>query len=130
MRSRRVFSVIALLSVLLHAGAVARHNVAMLGALLQYDELVAGFAQICHGGVESPSGLPDTDLPFIPKPTDSKSTCPVCSGLVSAFALVGPEPIRLAFAPLPTPVYSGTAHVPARIRYAVAPPARGPPARA
>ena len=49
MRSRSWVSILAVLGVLLHAGAIVRHNAAMAAASLQYQALVAGLSQICHG---------------------------------------------------------------------------------
>ena len=39
MRSRRWIALVALLGVLLHAGAIVRHHGVMLGATLQYQAL-------------------------------------------------------------------------------------------
>ena len=49
MRARRWISIFALFGVLLHAGAIVRHNAAMTGAALQYQALVTGLAELCHG---------------------------------------------------------------------------------
>jgi|SRR6185436_3889146 len=129
MRLRRWISIFAMLGVLLHAGALVRHHGVMLGALLQYDALVSDLAAFCHGGADSASHSPG-DLPSIPKPSDAKNGCPICSGHSPAFAVVAPALLELR---VPTPAAacwhclasSATTH-----NHAVCPPARGPPALA
>ena len=57
---------------MMHAGAVVRHNGVMLGAILQFNELVSDLATaFCHGGSNSASPA-SSDLPWIPKPSDAK----------------------------------------------------------
>ena len=48
MRSRRWIAVVALLGVLLHAGALVRHHATMLGATLDHQALLADLGRICH----------------------------------------------------------------------------------
>ena len=94
MRLRRWISIFAMLGVLLHAGALVRHHGVMLGALLQYDALVSDLAAFCHSGADGASHSP-VDLPSIPKPSDAKNGCPICSGHSPAFAVVAPALLEL-----------------------------------
>ena len=107
MRSRKWISVLALLGVLLHAGAIVRHNAAMTGATFQYQALLTGLAQLCHGSTTG-DVLAAAELPYVPKPTDAQNGCPICSGLSPAVALVPPRacksfsfraPVAVAFHP-------------------------------
>jgi Protein of unknown function (DUF2946) len=129
MALRKWISVVALVGVLLHAGAVVRHNAGMLGALFQHQALLADLAQICHG-VGSGDAQSTADLPFIPMPSDAQKGCPICSGLVSPFGLTPPAP-----AWLPPPAHQAAhqpiavAALPVQPRTAH-PPARGPPSLA
>jgi hypothetical protein len=127
MRSRKWISVLALLGVLMHAGAIARHNAVMAGATFQYRALLTGLSQICHG---SATGDAAAALPFVPRPSDAQNGCPVCSGLSPAFALVAPK-LDVAFVPAPVAIafHPDALRIPAS-GHAVCPPARGPPAAA
>ena len=97
MRLRGWISVFAMLGVLLHAGALVRHHGVMLGAVLQYHALVSDLAEFCHGA-DNASRSP-ADLPSIPKPSDAKNGCPICSGQSPAFAVIAPAPLDV---PAPT----------------------------
>lgn len=127
MRSRKWISVLALLGVLLHAGAIARHNAVMTGAAFQYQALLTGLSQICHG---SATRVAAAELPFVPRPSDAQNGCPICSGLSPAVALSAPwlevasvaVPVAIAFHP--------DARCTPDSGHAVCPPARGPPAAA
>ena len=127
MSRRRWISILALLGVLLHAGAIVRHHAAMTGATLQYRALLTDLAQICHGGATG-GDLAAADLPYVPKPSDAQNGCPICSGLGPAFALAAPDfvaaspPLQVAAA-----VFSDQQDT-YRGSHAVCPPARGPPA--
>lgn len=129
MRSRKWISVLALLGVLLHAGAIVRHNAAMTGANFQYQALLTGLAQLCHSAT-SGKVLAAAELPFVPKPTDAQNGCPICSGLSPAVALAAPE-LEVAFVPAPVAIafHPDAQRIPAS-GHAVCPPARGPPAAA
>lgn len=129
MRSRKWISVLALLGVLLHAGAIVRHIAAMTGANLQYQSLLAGLSQLCHSAT-SGKVLAAAELPFVPKPTDAQNGCPICSGLSPAVALAAPE-LEVAFvsAPVAIAFHPDAPRTPAS-GHAVCPPARGPPATA
>ena len=84
---RRVAAVLALFGVLLHAGASVRHQSVMLDAQRQHQALVTDLHALCN-----PGGAVDAaSVPYVPRPTDAQTGCPVCSGLASAFALVTPS---------------------------------------
>lgn len=126
MRSRRLIGIVALLGVLLHAGALVRHSSMMLTAVLQYQALVSDFTGICHGT----AAATESELPVLPRPTGVEFGCPVCSGLVAAFVLPPSQPIVIAS---PLPQRQGPP--PPRIDLAGherlgLPPVRGPPALA
>jgi Protein of unknown function (DUF2946) len=126
MRLRRWISLVAMFGVLLHAGLVVRHNAVMLNANLQQQELVAALGVICHGNGGT-TQLAASDVPHVPQPSDSQSDCPICSGMVSAAAL------------LPAMNFATLAHNRKSVRLtvvgrefavrlvAVCPPSRGPP---
>jgi hypothetical protein len=125
---RRLLSLLAIVSVLLHAGAAMRHHGLMLGAHLQHQALLADLHSICASGV---AGTPDADdLPQIPRPSDARAGCPICSGLAPLFAVTPPAPRLLALigASPDQPPFLAAALVP-QTRNA-RPPARGPPATA
>lgn len=129
MRSRKWISVLALLGVLLHAGAIARHNAAMTGATLQYQALLTDLAQLCHGSTAG-DVLARAELPYVPKPTDAQNGCPICSGLSPAVALAAPE-LEVAFVPAPVMIaFHPDARCTPDSGHPVCPPARGPPAAA
>lgn len=127
MRRRRWISILALMGVLLHAGAIVRHSAAMTGATFQYQALLSGLTQICHGS--GTGGVIDaSDLPYLPRPSDAQNGCPICSGLNSAVALAVPQAEPVAV-PLPaTIVFQVATHCAPDSGHAVCPPARGPPA--
>lgn len=128
MRSRRWIGIVALLGVLLHAGALVCHHATMLGATLQHQALLADLAQICHGAGTTASE-PAPDLPAIPKPTDAQNGCPLCSGLGFAFALAAPVLAAIVL-PAAAPVFQVRVAAVPSVRPAVHPPVRGPPALA
>lgn len=90
MRLRRWLSVLAIVGVLLHAGALVRHHVYMAGgaaaanssASAAVDALLADLTFICHAGGDTPDGG---------TPPSAKPSCPVCSGLASLIALAPPD---------------------------------------
>ncbi|MGE3066347.1 MAG: DUF2946 family protein [Hyphomicrobiaceae bacterium] len=126
---RRWIGMLAVLGVLLHAGALVRHNATMLGATAQANALLADLAVICHG-----TGTQDlaktASLPDAP-PADPQSSCPLCSGLTPAFALASPLPTPIPTLRVADPaVFQAPGHrVTAGVRTSP-PPARGPPALA
>jgi hypothetical protein len=73
------------MGVMLHAGLVARHHNIVIVAALQSAEFMSA---LCTTG--QPFQLP-VDAAFAPgqdKPGQLSKQCPVCGGLVSAFALL------------------------------------------
>ena len=127
MRSRKWISVLALLGVLLHAGALVRHNAAMTGATFQYQALLTGLAQLCHGSATG-DVLAAAELPYLPRPSDAQNGCPICSGLSAAAALPAPEPTSIFVPPPPAVAFYVDTHCVPDSGHAVCPPARGPPA--
>lgn len=127
MRRRKWISILALLGVLLHAGAIVRHNAVMAGATWQYHALLTDLLQICHGDANG-GPLAASELPFVPKPSDAQNGCPLCSGLGTAVALPAPEFV-VALRPAGTHVVAyPDEQAAAKPGHAVCPPARGPPA--
>jgi len=127
LRRRGWIGIVAALSVLLHAGALVRHSLVMADAAWQRDAILADLGRICHAAGEA-SPLPAADLPPVPVPSAPQAECPMCLGLVAAFALAGPqaEPLR---APETSAVLNVAADAPAAApSHAPHPPARGPPA--
>ena len=127
MRLRKWISLVALLGVLVHAGALVRHHGVMVGALLQYNVLVSDLSASCHGGTDQPAPTP-VDLPSIPKPSDAKNGCPICSGQGLAFAVLAPVSLEVPNHPWATSLWSSSVALLPAPRHAVCPPARGPPA--
>jgi hypothetical protein len=131
LRLRGCIGLVAALSVLLQAGALVHHRLAMAEVGAQYQAMLADLGSICQAAAgqarAGANSTPRPDLPAIPAPTDTQSGCPICLGLVAAFALVGPAPKpletparfaeALLHADIAAPVLPRTAH----------PPARGPP---
>src|SRR5262245_1172240 len=122
---RRIAAVLALFGVLLHAGASVRHQSVMLDSQRQHQALVADLHALCNPG----SGVDQASLPYLPRPSDAQSGCPICSGLAAVFALATPgfvlAPVSRALAPdRPLTVAALTEWRRAH------PPARGPPAQA
>ena len=122
---RRVAAVLALFGVLLHAGASVRHQAVMLDAQRHHQALVTDLHKLCN-----PGGAVDAaSVPYVPRPTDAQTGCPVCSGLASAFALVTPSFALVLASGEPVPDQPRT--VAALVeRPRAHPPARGPPAQA
>ena len=126
MRSRRWVSILAVLGVLLHAGAIVRHNAAMASASLQYQALVAGLGQICHG--TGTGALDAAELPYVPRPSDAQNGCPICSGLSPAVSLDAPPAVAVPVLVSAVISFHRQSNVAQGSGYAVCPPARGPPA--
>ena len=125
MRLRQWISILAVFGVLLHAGAIVRHNAAMADASFQHQALVDSLTQICHGA--GPGSVNPADLPYVPPPNDTQNGCPICSGLGSPVALCSPPAVAaLVLAPA-TETFSPHAHRVPTAAHAVCPPARGPP---
>jgi hypothetical protein len=126
---RRWISVVALVGVLLHAGAIVRHNASMLGALLRHQALLTDLAQICHRDSGGDARL-TADLPVVPMPSDAQKGCPICSGLAPLFGLTAPAVtwlLKRAHEAAHQPI--AVAALPVQPRTAL-PQARGPPSLA
>jgi hypothetical protein len=124
-------SIVATLGVLLHAGFLVRHSLAMSDAARQYRTFLADLGSLCRASAgASGERLPASDLPQVPSPSSAHS-CPVCAGLVGAFALMGPQPAA-PIVPTSTAMHLPGARVTAAgpLPRAAHPPARGPPALA
>jgi hypothetical protein len=129
MRARKWIAVVAVLSVLVHAGALVRHGAAMTGATFQHQALVDGLAQLCRGGGTGET-QPAPGLPYVPGPPDAQNGCPVCSGLSPAFALASPDGAALRILPPETVPLRADGDRAVAPRRAVRPLPRAPPAAA
>lgn len=126
MRLRWIISLLAVLGVLAHAGALVRHNAVMVDAHLQHQALVADLQVICHSG--GPGSSEPATIPDIPRPSNADNGCPLCSGLASAFALAAldapclasPYAVLEGYKPLAATRVLGQSP-------ATLPPVRGPP---
>jgi hypothetical protein len=119
---------LATLAVLVHGGALVRHNGVMLGAHLEHAALTADIGALCQSGAATDASQLG-ELPSIPKPTDAQHGCPVCSGQCPVFALeapVAPAPVVLAVA-CQWQASPRSSLAPAT--HPVCPPARAPPSR-
>jgi hypothetical protein len=128
MRLRRWISIVAMLGVLLHAGFLVRHSVAMAEATLAHHAILADLASLCRAS-HAEGRVPASDLPALPRPSDTAG-CPICSGLVSAFAVTGPQQAALPVTVAAAPRLFNVALAAAQPRRSAHPPARGPPAGA
>ena len=128
MRLRRWISIVAVMGVLLHAGFLVRHSLAMADASRQYHAILADLGSLCRASAGE-ERIPTSDLPQLPPPSDATG-CPICTGLVTAFALADPQPAALA---VPTAIATqrfSVAVAAVRPLRTAHPPARGPPANA
>ena len=127
MRLRRWISIVAVMGVLLHAGFLVRHSLAMADATRHYGAILADLASLCRAD-SAGERVPASDLPSLPPPSDTTG-CPVCAGLVAAFALPAPQPAALPAAPAVAATQRFSVAVAAvRPLRTTHPPARGPPA--
>jgi hypothetical protein len=129
MRLRAWISIVATMGVLLHAGFLVRHSLAMAAAARQYHAILADLGILCRAS-PGEERVPVSDLPQVPRPSGT-TECPICAGLVAAFALASPQPAALA---VPTAISIELPGVdlaaprpPLRTAH---PPARGPPVHA
>lgn len=136
MRLKHWLSWLAIVGMLLHAGAVVRHNASMLGTALAavsqsapaknysvLDEsgnvIIAG--AICHGNGFDDGSHDESQA--------DKPRCPVCSGYVTAVAIDAPSAcasIARLLTIADVVVIATLAHTPDV--HHVVPPQRGPPA--
>jgi hypothetical protein len=126
MRLRLLISVVATMGVLLHAGFLVRHCLVMADATQAYHALMADLSSLCRASAGE-RGVRVSELPSLPHPSDPQG-CPVCAGLVGAFAVFAQQalPIQIAAAASTRPP-SASAVMPRTVRTAH-PPARGSPA--
>lgn len=126
---RKTVAVIALLGVLVHAAALARHHGKMLGMWLEHQDLVAAMLVICHGG----GGVGKTDaanLDLPAPPSDQTADCPLCMGAVATAAvLVAPFDFVAPVASGSERIAQVSVIITPRLR-AAWPPTRGPPTMA
>jgi hypothetical protein len=94
MRLRPLINFLAVLGVLVHAGALVRHNTAMVGATLDYNALLSDVRSICHGNHNSPGSV-GTELPDIPPPSTTYDACAICLGLIAAVALFAAQTVGI-----------------------------------
>jgi hypothetical protein len=127
MRWRRFVGIVALLGVLLNAGAIVRHNAAMLAATFDHHALLSDLAQICHGaGTGAETAV--ADLPALPSRPDVQKDCPVCTGLGAVFALAPPILASIALPAAAAVAFHFRADAaPGPQRAFAHPPARAPP---
>lgn len=86
---RQIVAVLAAFAMLVHAGLITRHHLAVLSGALHNIALAAALGELCHGqgDVTQTAGLahvPAPDSPAFGEP------CPLCAGLGPAVADVTP----------------------------------------
>jgi hypothetical protein len=124
---RRWINILAVFAVLLHAGALVRHNAIMVDAQAQHQTLLADLAVICHSN-GSTERIAASDLPAVPPPSDAQNGCPLCAGLTSAFAIAAY--VATAIAPVSyacTESFRLVQIVASDLTTTRHPPSRGPP---
>jgi hypothetical protein len=124
MRVRTWTALITLLGVLLHAGALVRHHGIMLGTHL-LEQALTSDSSFCRG---DPGGGSPAGFPGLPKPTDTQSGCPVCTGQAPTCAVTAAEHLIVAVRFAVMARWSEPERVNPALRHAVCPPPRGPPA--
>ena len=94
LRARRWIGLAAVLAVVLHAGALARHGQAMDDAARQRQGLLADLASLCHSETSAQAER-GPELPLLPMPGQEQAACPICLGVVPGFVLIVPglEPV-------------------------------------
>jgi hypothetical protein len=129
LRQRGWIGLVAALGVLLQAGALVRHRLAMADAGAQYLAMLADLGSICRASAGA-GHAPPSDRSPIPVPSDPQGACPVCLGLVAAFTLAGPEPEPLKVEAGSMALLEGGEVLRPALPRTAHPPARGPPAQA
>ena len=127
MRLRRWIGIVATMSVLLHAGFLVRHSLTMADATRHYHAILTDLASLCRVSPDEERS-PAFDLPQVPRPSDATG-CPICAGLVGAFALADPQPAALPVPTAPAQELFSVRVAAARPLHAAHPPARAPPRR-
>ncbi len=115
-----------MLSVLLNAALVVRHNASMLEARFEHASLLAALGIICHS--DGSAALPSGDSPNLPPLTPKSGDCPVCMGMCPSVAVLTDLVLPVAKLDRPSARVLIVAAI-IRDRTAGAwPPPRGPPA--
>lgn len=78
---------LALLSVVVHAGLVVRHNAIMVAATFAHHDLVGALGVICHSSKDAPD-TSDEGLPGSTPPSSNTVECPVCMGFGGTSAIL------------------------------------------
>jgi hypothetical protein len=126
LRLRGLIGLVAALGVLLQAGVLVRHRLVVAEAGTQYLAVLADLGSICRASAGAGRAPPSDRLP-VPTPSDPQGACPVCLGLVAAFALAGPEPEPLKVQAGSMALQEGGEAFRPALPRATHPPARGPP---
>jgi hypothetical protein len=127
MRVRTWIALVAVLGVLVHAGALVRHHGIMLGTHL-LEQALAGDTSFCRGDADAGS---HAGFPGLPKPSDAQSGCPACTGQAPTCAVTATPDhlmVPLRFAVMAR--WCEPERLNPALRHAVCPPPRGPPALA
>ena len=80
------FGIFAMLSILLNAALVVRHNASMLEARFEYASLLAALGVICHA--DGSSALPAGERSDLPPIAPNSGDCPVCMGMCPAVTVL------------------------------------------
>ena len=72
MRLRLWISMVATMGVLLHAGFLVRHSLAMADATQAYHAILTDLATLCRAG-PGVVRVPVSDLPSLPQPSDLRA---------------------------------------------------------
>ena len=131
MHWRRWLGLLAVVGVLLHAGAIVRHNAVMLAAASRTTaantavaSLDADLRLICSAGAHLAEAL----LPDGKDPTGNPQTCPICAGLASAHALTAVALPALAIPYGDHAVATASTDERISVQRRLRPPSRAPPA--
>jgi hypothetical protein len=130
MRRGIFISIVAIVSMLVHAGMVARHNVLMMPLTAEVQDPLLGQIVICHSG--GPLGQSTDSNPFLPKlPDPQKASCPLCCGLGPLVAVLASGPGEAGIHAIAPVQYKPASEHAAVLGHAIdVPPSRGPPLNA
>ncbi len=130
MHWRRWLGLLAVLGVLLHAGAVVRHNAVVLAAASRATSgvaadraLAADLRLICGAAAHMAEAM----LPGGNGPAGDPEKCPICAGLASAHALAAVEQPTLAVPYGDHAITIATDDQRVSIQRRYRPPSRAPP---
>ena len=85
-RSRIIFGIFAVISILLNAALVVRQNSTMLGARFEHASLLAALGVICRA--DGSSALPAGERSDLPPIAPNSGDCPVCMGMCPAVTVL------------------------------------------